>query len=251
MKKVFLFILVAIGLAACERTEFEQLTKVSSTGTENGYEYVDMGTSVMWATCNVGTSTPNTYGNAYAWGEIYTKNTFNADNYSYYADGNKNILLKYNTLETFGNIDNLTTLEASDDVATQQMGGAWRMPTALELQELISKCLLTGAEYNGVRGIKLTAPNGNVLFLPSENSKPNKITAKNPADGIAPKASTAVLGWRAVYWSSSLAKESPYNGYGLYVNFSYVSTEDRSWTDQGVQPYSRADGYCIRAVCKK
>ena len=149
------------------------------------------------------------------------------------------------------NIDNLTTLEASDDVATQQMGGAWRLPTALELQELISKCLLTGAEYNGVRGIKLTAPNGNVLFLPSENSKPNKITAKNPADGIAPKASTAVLGWRAVYWSSSLSKESPYKGYGLYVNFNYVNTEDRSWTDQGIQPYSRANGYSIRAVCKK
>ena len=251
MKKVFLFILVAIGLAACERTEFEQLTKVSSTGTENGYEYVDMGTSVMWATCNVGASTPNAYGNPYAWGEIQTKNVFNADNYTYYANGNESTLLKYNTLEKFGNVDNLSTLEAADDVATQEMGGAWRMPTALEFQELISKCQWTGAEFNGVQGIKVTASNGNVLFLPSENNKTKKINSKTSSDGIAPKASTATLGWIGLYWSASLSKESPNNGYGLYVKFNYVNTEDRTWTEESVQAYNRAGGYGIRAVCKK
>ena len=227
MKKVFLFILVAIGLAACERTEFEQLTKVSSTGTENGYEYVDMGTSVMWATCNVGTSTPNTYGNAYAWGEIYTKNTFNADNYSYYADGNKNILLKYNTLEAFGNIDNLTTLEASDDVATQQMGGAWRMPTKAEQDELRNNCTWTWTTQNGVEGSTVTGPNGNSIFL--------------PAAGYMYKGELVYAGEEGYYWSSSVHSGFKARSYHVYF---YSNSQDYLTSSR------RDDGQTIRPVCE-
>ncbi|WP_290091377.1 PEGA domain-containing protein, partial [uncultured Muribaculum sp.] len=47
---------------------------VSTTGnTINGHEYVDLGLSVKWAACNVGASSPEDYGNYYAWGETATK----------------------------------------------------------------------------------------------------------------------------------------------------------------------------------
>ena len=46
----------------------------------NGYEYVDLGLSVMWATCNIGADSPEEYGNYYAWGETATKSEYRQDN---------------------------------------------------------------------------------------------------------------------------------------------------------------------------
>lgn len=39
---------------------------------ENGYEYVDLGLSVKWATCNIGADKPEDYGDYFAWGETET-----------------------------------------------------------------------------------------------------------------------------------------------------------------------------------
>ena len=41
-----------------------------TTGTENGYKWIDLGLSVRWASMNVGATVPEEYGNYYAWGEI-------------------------------------------------------------------------------------------------------------------------------------------------------------------------------------
>ncbi|MCD8305980.1 MAG: DUF1566 domain-containing protein [Prevotella sp.] len=46
----------------------------------NGHEWVDLGLSVKWATCNVGASSPSDYGNYYAWGETRTKSRYDEDN---------------------------------------------------------------------------------------------------------------------------------------------------------------------------
>ena len=45
----------------------------------NGYEYVDLGlpSGLKWATCNVGASSPEEYGNYYAWGETQPAPGFN------------------------------------------------------------------------------------------------------------------------------------------------------------------------------
>lgn len=61
--------------------------KVSAQGTVNGHEYVDLGLSVKWATCNVGADSPEEYGtyfdydNALAvpksWGENFRLPTNN------------------------------------------------------------------------------------------------------------------------------------------------------------------------------
>ena len=50
----------------------------------NGYEFVDMGTNgVLWATCNLGASSPEEYGNYYAWGEIATKDYYSEKNWAH------------------------------------------------------------------------------------------------------------------------------------------------------------------------
>ena len=52
----------------------------STTGELNGHEWVDLGLSVRWATCNVGSSVPSGYGDYYAWGEIETKMEYTEEN---------------------------------------------------------------------------------------------------------------------------------------------------------------------------
>ena len=47
-----------------------------ATGTINGHDYVDLGLSVKWATCNIGADKPEDYGDYYAWGEAETNPTF-------------------------------------------------------------------------------------------------------------------------------------------------------------------------------
>ena len=50
-------------------------------GNESGHEWVDLDLSVKWATCNVGATKPEEYGNYYAWGETEPKTTYGWNTY--------------------------------------------------------------------------------------------------------------------------------------------------------------------------
>ena len=45
-----------------------------NNGFENNHEWVELGLSVKWATCNVGANSPEKYGDYYAWALLSTKN---------------------------------------------------------------------------------------------------------------------------------------------------------------------------------
>lgn len=134
---------------------------------------VDLGLSVYWATCNVGASKPEEYGNYYAWGETEPKSEYTWINYKFRISGDnyQNVKLsKYNTQESYGAIDNKTVLDLEDDVAHVKLGGNWRMPTIDEWRELEDYCTWTWTNsYNGsgVKGRIITGPNGNSIFLPA------------------------------------------------------------------------------------
>lgn len=53
----------------------------------NGHSYVDLGltSGTLWATCNVGASSPEEYGGYYAWGEVAGKSGANAYSWDDYA----------------------------------------------------------------------------------------------------------------------------------------------------------------------
>ena len=131
---------------------------------ENGHEYVDLGLSVKWATCNVGATSPEGYGSYYAWGEIITKSEYNDDNCT--TTG-----LSKSELQSQGYIDSEGNLIAQYDAATVNWGGNWRMPTYDELNELRSKCTWTWTTQQGVNGYvngyNVEGPNGNSIFLPA------------------------------------------------------------------------------------
>ena len=54
--------------------EPEVIFDLTPTGSEDGYEYVDLGLSVKWATHNIGTRDMEGYGEYYAWGETVPYN---------------------------------------------------------------------------------------------------------------------------------------------------------------------------------
>lgn len=180
----------------------------SGNGNANGHAYVDLGlpTGTLWATCNVGATTPEGYGNYYAWGETTTKSTYNWSTYRY-CNGSSTTLTKYCSSSTYGNngfTDNLTTLQLSDDAARANWGGDWRMPTKAEWEELKNNTTVTLTTQNGVYGRKFTASNGNSLFL--------------PAAGYRYYGSLLNAGSGGYFWSGSLGTDSP--GYAWYLGFA-------------------------------
>ena len=114
-------------------------------------EYVDLGLSVKWATCNLGAKKPAESGSYFAWGETETKDVFNSDN----------------CLTHMIPFDGEISGDPEYDAATAILGEEWRMPTYDELYELQDVCAWEWVTDNGVNGYKVTGPNGNSIFLPA------------------------------------------------------------------------------------
>ena len=199
----------------------------STSGTENGHDYVDLGlpSGLKWATCNVGATYPEGYGDYFAWGETSPKSNYTWETYKY-CNGSETSLTKYNTSSDYGTVDNKTTLDLSDDAARVNWGGNWRMPTKAEMKELINNCTWTWTRQNGVKGYKVTSKtNGNSVFL--------------PAAGYRDGTSVCSVGSFGYYWSSSLLESNPYSAYSLGFDSGYVD-----WRN-----YDRVSGHTVRAVC--
>ena len=186
---------------------------------EGGKQAVDLGlpSGLKWASCNVGANTPEEYGDYFAWGETEPKETYNWSTYRYYDGSN---VTKYT------GSDNLTILEASDDAAIANWGGAWRMPTEIEMKELRDNCTVAWATYNGVNGRVFVGPNGKSIFL--------------PAAGYRYDSSLYYAGSYGLYWSSSLGSSNTYYAWNLYFNSGGCSM----YYDY------RYYGRSVRAVCQ-
>ena len=170
---------------------------------DNYHEYVDLGLSVKWATCNVGASKPEEYGDYFAWGETTTKSSYSWSTYKW-CRGDYDNLTKYCTSSIYGTVDNKEQLDISDDAARANWGGSWRMPTHDEFTELRTQCTWTWTTQNGVRGYKVTSKtNGRSIFL--------------PAAGYRNGSSLNDAGSYGGYWSSSLYTDSPSRA--RYVSF--------------------------------
>ena len=126
-------------------------------------EYVDLGLSVKWATCNVGADSPYEYGENYAWGEVETKDSYEWSNYKW-CNGTSTSITKYCIASYYGKVDNKTTLEIADDAASVNLGGNWRIPTTAEVEELMSECewIWQNAGY-----LVVSKVNGKSIFIPS------------------------------------------------------------------------------------
>ena len=201
------------------------------------HEYVDLGLSVKWATCNVGASKPEEYGDYFAWGATepwYEPGYAQENPQSHWKSGKSGgynwVNTPYQTANTTDwsstkwtkylgstsssykdpsatNADALkTVLDLEDDAAHVNWGGAWRMPTRAEQDELRNNCTWTWTTINGIKGYKVQSNKSGYtdrwIFL--------------PAAGYRDDTSLDGVGARGYYWSSSLYTDYPYCAYYLY-----------------------------------
>lgn len=188
---------------------------------------VDMGLSVKWASCNIGASKPEDYGDYYAWGETTTKSTYNWSTYTL-CGGSENAMTKYCTKSSYGTVDNKTVLDPEDDVAHVKLGGKWRMPTDAEWTELrdTNNCDWAWTTINGVNGRLVTSKKtGNSIFL--------------PAAGYRDNGNLGNAGFLGGYWSSSLRTDGPLGAwYVSFLSADVIRTNYYRYYGRSVRPVS-------------
>ncbi len=180
---------------------------------------IDLGlpSGTKWACCNVGATTPESYGGYYAWGETEEKDTYTWSNYIH-CDGSQE------TCHDLGS----DIASTQYDVAHVKWGGSWVMPSREQIDELLSNCTFEWTTMSGVNGEKFTSKaNGGSIFL--------------PAAGFH-VSSFFFAGSNGNCWSST---QDPLNaGDAIYLKFN----SDESGTDGY---YGRHYGRSVRPVTDK
>ena len=208
----------------------------------NGHDYVDLGIEVdgykvLWATMNVGASTPEGYGDYFAWGETtpYYQNWSGSGNPTSWKDGKsagygwesycgQSSFTEWSTVP----YDDNKVLKPEYDAAHVNWGGDWVMPTTAEWQALYANTTYTWtANYNntGVAGYEVKGKDAYAsksIFL--------------PAAGCFYGTSVNYVGSDGYYWSSSLHTDSPASAY--YLNFGSFN----------VVPAHGSNRYCGQSV---
>ena len=118
---------------------------------------------------NVGASSPEDFGDKFAWGETALKGSYEWTTYKW-CKGRYDTMTKYCNRGSYGYnsfTDTKTVLDAEDDAARANWGGDWRMPTKADFQELINNTKIEFSEQNGVKCLKFTGAKGKYIFLPA------------------------------------------------------------------------------------
>lgn len=198
MKKFWFILAVAVLFVACGGNDKKPKTEMTTADTLNGHEWVDLGLSVKWSTCNVGATSPEDYGSYYAWGEVTTKSSY-----------------KIGDSKTYGMSISDISGNKEYDAATANWGKGWRMPTKEEFDELINNCTWTWTNRNGVDGFEVKSKkNGNSIFL--------------PAAGFCEGDGVHYAGLLGKYWSSS-----PYGTGDAYALWFGDGDRETYWSYRG------------------
>ena len=137
----------------------------SSSGKTDSHEYVDLGltSGTLWATCNVGASSPYEAGSYFAWGETSPKQDYSLNSYKWYNSVTGKYT-KYCTNSSYGDVDNKTELDLADDAAYVNWGAKWRMPSRAQFDELRAEC---DWQWNGSGYLVTSKKNNKTLILPA------------------------------------------------------------------------------------
>ncbi len=206
--------------------------EVVETKREKGKKpnYVDLGLSVKWASCNLGASMPEAYGDYYAWGEIKTKPSYSIANYKFRKSGSSVEEIKY---YKYNKSDNKKILDLDDDVAHIKWGGKWRIPTKEEWVELCFECEWVACTLNGVEGFKVTSKkpgySDRSIFLPKNGYYQNKELIEVNITGN--------------YWSSTPLNNVgiQYSAYIFNLQYEFFHYEEKKYRHYGLS---------IRPVCQ-
>lgn len=179
-----------------------------STGTIDGHDYVDLGLSVKWATCNIGASRPEDLGGYYGWADPTGEKT--SSNVNDYPNSNPPSDIKMTKY----------------DIAYNNWGSKWRMPTKDEFSELRSKCYYYYDIVNGIEGLRFRGSNGNSIFLPFGGYRDYKSSINQATWGN--------------YWTSTLSSEN------IMAYRLAISNETSAYAQ--ISTHLRCNGLSVRAV---
>lgn len=214
------------GMCACSSNTQKSKEKDADvremiSSTHNGHDCIDLGlpSGTLWATCNVGASSPEEYGDYFAWGETKPKEIYDRGNYFDSNDGCR-------TFNKYNNHGGKDELDASDDAATFKWGDGWCMPNNDQWEELLDKCTWTRTQKNGIDGYEVKSKtNDRSLFL--------------PAAGYRDDGDLYGTGSHGYYWSRSLGYDDSDFAYYLYFASDIVHWQGDSW---------RCHGFSVRPV---
>ena len=177
---------------------------------------IDLGlpSGTKWACCNVGATTPEGYGDYFAWGETQPKEVYDWSTYIH-CDG---------SAETCHDIGS-DIAGTEYDAATANWGTPWQMPSLAQCRELIANCTFVWTTENGIKGRKWTGPNGGSIFL--------------PAAGYHKEGGVDLVSSFGIYWSSILHEWYLSNAY----SFSFRAGGPQSCSDD-----QRYRGLSVRPV---
>ena len=198
------------------------------------HEYVDLGlpSGTLWATMNVGASTPEECGDYFSWGETTPRGGEEPywNNYLWSNGSRHNKLINYCPNSQYGYngfSDNLTELEPEDDAATVNWGSDWQTPSKTQMEELRTKCTWTWTTSNGVKGYRVSK-NGKSIFL--------------PVTDFYSTGQIYYTGFLGYYWTRTLHETTSYQAYYLY----FYSSSNLKCTYG-----NRYSGFAVRAVRKQ
>lgn len=185
------------------------------------HQYVDLGlpSGTLWATCNVGATKPEEYGDYFAWGETELKQVFDWSNYKW-CNGTTDTFTKYCDNAYYGLVDNKMELEPEDDAAYMNWGPEWRMPNLNQIGELCNNCSIQWTMRNDVNGWLFTGPNENTLFL--------------PATGYRWNSSLITGGSRGYFWSISLLSVIPDSALAMVLFSDGVNMNSSNYRSIGM-----------------
>lgn len=205
----------------------------------NGHDYVEIG-GLKWATMNVGASSITDYGLYFQWGDTqgYTASQigtgsgqkyFGWDDYKYHKGTPGNNGYDPAIITKYGNNDNLTVLQISDDAVNAAWGGDWRIPTRDDVQNLrehTTVSWVTNYQNSGINGRLFVdkTDNSKVLFL--------------PAAGDFWFGETNQVGQSGFYWMSD--KYSYSSAYNISFDNNSFTTYDNHY---------KYNGFPIRGIC--
>lgn len=185
-------------------------------------EKIDLGTGIKWASFNISTAAPADYGKYYSWGEIKIKSFYAWESYQWSAD----------------------------DVASQELGGSWRMPTAEEFDKLVSYCYWQWFENyrnSGVKGyVVFKAKNiedrgqRNSETISATYSPDNDAHIFLPAAGYASKDEFDDIGSNGNYWTSSLSPSTSSSAHYIYFDSENIEAGEceKRYYGQSIRPVS-------------
>lgn len=209
-------------ISSCSKDDVEENTPSENggssadlSGTTNGHEWVDLGlpSGTLWATCNVGASAPEEYGDYFAWGEANGresgKTTFAWNTYS---------------------LANESGYDGYEDAATESWGGSWQTPSLAQITELIdgNNTNIVWTTQNGVNGrMIISKRNNKQIFL--------------PAAGHYQDNNLSGVGTDGYYWSRTISVGYPGSASSLFFSANHTAS---------MNYYYRYVGRTIRPVRK-